>query len=56
MVKKLEYLGANKRQQNLRVYMTDVISKVDNFEYIDNSNIQNKFHENDHKIKKTTAK
>lgn len=49
MVKKLEFLGANKISPHVRVYLNDVISKVENYEYIDNSSIHNKFHERDQK-------
>jgi hypothetical protein len=55
MVRKLEFLGANKRQPNLRVFFGDLVSKVENFEYNDNLNIQNKFHDHDHKIRRIAA-
>lgn len=50
MVHKLKYLGANKNKVGLRVYLSDVISKIEDFIYIDNPNIQNKFHKGDHKV------
>jgi hypothetical protein len=54
MVHKLKYLGENKNNLYLRVYMSDVISQINDSVFIDNPNIQNKFKENDMKI--TTRK
>jgi len=56
MVYKLKYLGANKNKAILRVYDSDVISKIEGYKYIDNPNVQNKFHKNDHKVSKNVAK
>ena len=56
MVHKLKHLGANKQKIALRVYLSDVISKIENFVYNDNPNIQNRFHEPDHRIRKNAAK
>ena len=56
MVLKMEQIGANKDKANLRVYFSDVISRVENFEYIDNPNIQNKFHDKDVESSKSINK
>lgn len=47
MVLKMEQMGALKDKANLRVYLPEVISRIENFNYIDNPAILNKFHERD---------
>ena len=56
MVFKLKFLGANKNKSGLRVYLSDVISTIEDYTYLDNPNIQNKFHKTDHKVCKNIAK
>lgn len=50
MIYKLERLGKTKDKSCFRVYMHEIISKVENFHYIDNPLVYNKFTKADLKI------
>ena len=43
MIYKLERIGKAKEKQCFRVYMHEIISSIENFEYIDNPLVINKF-------------
>ena len=55
MIYKLKYLGAHKNKLGCRVFLSDVISKVTNYKYVDNPNVHNKFHKNDHYVSNNVA-